>query len=212
MDGRSPQNILVSTFSDEMAKHFADRSKLFAVSVKDRGAVSLAGRADKAFWFSKASGQFVTSNYYYDKYPEWVNDWNAKNLPAGYAGHSWERLHSPDRYLFKDADDQAFETDFPGFGRTFPHAYGKADDKYFTTRLPLGPAGDELTVNFAKALIEKEQLGQDDVPDYLAVSFSSADFVVVKHNPLKQKVSEIKSNEVLATVKEGRVIYKKIGI
>ncbi|PHS32931.1 MAG: amidohydrolase [Sulfurovum sp.] len=39
-----------------------------------------------------------------------------------------------------------------------------------------------------------------------------ADFVVIKHNPLKQKVSEIKDNEVLATIKEGRVIYKKIGI
>ena len=39
-----------------------------------------------------------------------------------------------------------------------------------------------------------------------------ADFVVIKHNPLKQKVSEIKDNEVLATVKEGKVVYKKIGI
>jgi len=42
-DGRSPNNILSSTFSDEMAIHFAGRSKIFAVSVKDRGAVSLAG-------------------------------------------------------------------------------------------------------------------------------------------------------------------------
>ena len=39
-----------------------------------------------------------------------------------------------------------------------------------------------------------------------------ADFVVLKHNPLKQKISQIRDNEVLATVKEGRVIYKKIGI
>ena len=39
-----------------------------------------------------------------------------------------------------------------------------------------------------------------------------ADFVVLKNNPLKQKVTEIRDNEVLATIKEGRVIYKKIGI
>jgi len=39
-----------------------------------------------------------------------------------------------------------------------------------------------------------------------------ADFVVIKNNPLKQKVSDIKDNEVLATIKEGRVVYKKIGI
>lgn len=40
----------------------------------------------------------------------------------------------------------------------------------------------------------------------------NANFVVIKNNPLKQKVSKIKDNEVLATVKEGKVIYKKIGI
>jgi len=39
-----------------------------------------------------------------------------------------------------------------------------------------------------------------------------ADFVVIKNNPLKQKVTEIKDNEVLATIKEGNVVYKKIGI
>ncbi len=79
VDGRSPNNILTSTLSDEMAIHFAGRSKIFGVSVKDRGAVSLAGHAGKAFWFSKAGGEFVTSNYYYEQYPDWVNAWNARN-------------------------------------------------------------------------------------------------------------------------------------
>jgi predicted AlkP superfamily pyrophosphatase or phosphodiesterase len=176
-DGRSPNNILSSTFSDEMAVHFAGRSKIFAVSVKDRGAVSLAGHAGKAFWFSKASGEFVTSNYYYQQYPDWVNEWNARKSVTAYADKSWELMHPQAKYLFGDADDRDYETDFPGFGRTFPHAYGNTDDKYFTTRLTLSPAGDELTLDFAKTLLISEQLGQDDVPDYLAISFSSTDYV-----------------------------------
>jgi predicted AlkP superfamily pyrophosphatase or phosphodiesterase len=176
-DGRSPNNILSSTFSDEMAVHFAGRSKIFAVSVKDRGAVSLAGHAGKAFWFSKASGEFVTSNYYYQQYPDWVNEWNARKSVTAYADKSWELMHPQAKYLFGDADDREYETDFPGFGRTFPHAYGNTDDKYFTTRLTLSPAGDELTLDFAKTLLISEQLGQDDVPDYLAISFSSTDYV-----------------------------------
>ncbi|MEA3303629.1 MAG: alkaline phosphatase family protein [Pseudomonadota bacterium] len=176
-DGRSPDNILTSTLSDEMAIHFAGRSKIFAVSVKDRGAVSLAGHAGKAFWFSKASGGFVTSNYYYQRYPDWVNEWNARKPALAYADKAWELMHDSSKYLFGDADDREYETDFPGFGRTFPHAYGKADDKYFTTRLTLSPAGDELTLDFAKTLLEKEQLGQDEAPDYLAISFSSTDYV-----------------------------------
>ena len=177
VDGRSPTAILASTFSDELAVHFNGQSKIFAVSVKDRGAVSLAGHTGKAFWFSKSSGEFVTSTYYYTQYPDWVNAWNARKLAAAYAGKAWELTYPPARYLFGAADDREYETDFPGFGRTFPHAYGEAGDKYLTTRLTLSPAGDELTLDFAKALLDNEQLGQDDVPDYLAVSFSSTDYV-----------------------------------
>ncbi len=176
-DGRSPDNILTSTLSDEMAIHFAGQSKIFAVSVKDRGAVSLAGHAGKAFWFSKASGEFVTSNYYYQQYPDWVNEWNGRKPAQAYADKAWKLMHESSKYLFGNADDREYETDFPGFGRTFPHAYGKGDDKYFTTRLTLSPAGDELTLDFAKTLLDKEQLGQDEVPDFLAISFSSTDYV-----------------------------------
>jgi len=177
VDGRSPATILTSTFSDELAVHFNGASKIFAVSVKDRGAVSLAGHAGKAFWFSKVGGEFVTSSYYYDAYPDWVTAWNARKPAQAYAGTSWELLQDPSRYLFGDSDDREYETDFPGFGRTFPHPYGEADDRYFTTRLTLSPAGDELTLDFAKALIDHEQLGRDEVPDFLSVSFSSTDYI-----------------------------------
>lgn len=177
VDGRSPNNILTSTFSDELAIHFAGKPKIFAVSVKDRGAVSLAGHSGKAFWFSKTSGEFVTSNYYYDQYPEWVSQWNARKLAISFSGKSWELMHKPSQYLFGEADDKPYETEFAGFGRVFPHSYGSAEDKYFTTKLTLGPAGDKLTLAFAKTLLEKEQLGQDSVTDYLAISFSSTDYV-----------------------------------
>lgn len=177
VDGRSPAAILSSTFSDELAVHYGGRSKVFAVSVKDRGAVSLAGHAGKAFWFSKASGEFVTSSYYYDRYPDWVTAWNQNEPTQRYAGRPWTLTHPVSRYLFGAADDREYETNFPGFGRTFPHAYGEGDDKYFTTRLTLSPAGDELTLDFARTLLVNEQLGQDEVPDFLAVSFSSTDYV-----------------------------------
>jgi hypothetical protein len=177
VEGRSPAAILASTFADELAVHFAGRSKIFGVSVKDRGAVSMAGHAGKAFWFSKASGEFVTSTYYYDRYPDWVNEWNEGQPAQAYAGTAWTLLLKPATYLFGAADDRDYETDFPAYGRTFPHPYGEAGDKYLTTRLTLSPAGDALTADFAKTLLAAEELGQDEVPDYLAVSFSSVDYV-----------------------------------
>jgi predicted AlkP superfamily pyrophosphatase or phosphodiesterase len=176
-DGRSPAAILVSTFSDELAGRYAGRSKIYGISVKDRGAVPLAGHAGKAFWFSKKSGEFVTSSFYYDRYPVWVDEWNRKKLAASYSGKSWELLHDRSTYMFGAADDMPWETDYQGYGRVFPHPFGKAGDKDFTTRLTISPVGDELTLDFAETLIDREGLGRHDVPDYLSVSFSSTDYV-----------------------------------
>ena len=176
-DGRSPRAIRVSTFGDELAGYTGGRAKVFGVSVKDRGAVAMAGHAGKAFWFSKATGEFVTSDYYYDQYPEWVVQWNANKVPQRYAGKEWSLTGKKAEYLFGNADDEPWETDFPNWGRTFPHPYGPADNKYYTTFLTLSPAGDELTLDFAKALVINEGIGQDDVTDYLAISFSSTDYI-----------------------------------
>ena len=87
-DGSSPAAILVSTFSDELAIHYGGRSKIFGISVKNRGAVPLAGHAGKAFWFSKKTGEFVSSTFYYERYPAWVNEWNDKKLALQYSGKS----------------------------------------------------------------------------------------------------------------------------
>jgi hypothetical protein len=176
-DGRSPSAILVSTFSDELAISTAGKAKVFAVSVKDRGAISMAGHAGKAFWFSKQNGEFVTSRFYYDRYPEWVQAFNATRPAQRYANTQWELLRQPADYLLGDKDDQPWETAFGSFGRVFPHPYGPGDGKYFTTLLTLSPAGDELTLDFARQLVENEAIGADDVTDYLSVSFSSTDYV-----------------------------------
>ncbi len=176
-DGRSPAAILSSTISDEIALTFGSAAKIFGVSVKDRGAISMAGHAGKAYWFSKGEGAFITSSFYHDAYPDWVTAWNAAGQPGRYAGTDWELLLPAESYDFAAADDQPWEIDFPGFGRTFPHPYGAADSKYFTTLLTLSPAGDELTLDFAKALVEAEGIGADGVTDYLSISFSSSDYV-----------------------------------
>ncbi len=176
-DGRSPRNIMVSTFSDELSIQTSGKAKIFAVSIKDRGAVTLAGHAGKAFWFSKSSGQFITTSYYYDQYPAWVDAWNQKKAARAFDGKSWNLLLDQSTYLFAGDDDNEWEMDVAGFGRVFPHHYGSADSAYFNTLLTFSPAGDELTLDFAKTIIDAEELGQDEVTDFLAISFSSTDYV-----------------------------------
>jgi len=176
-DGRSPRNIISSTMSDEIALHFGPDSKIFGVSVKDRGAIAMAGHAGQAYWFSKAEGRFVTSTFYRDDYPTWIPTWEAQGKVASYANQDWTLMRDNASYAFAERDDQPWETALTGFGRTFPHNWGPADNKYFTTFLTLSPAGDEITVDFAKTLIDAEQVGADDVTDYLSVSLSSTDYV-----------------------------------
>jgi hypothetical protein len=57
--GVSPRNLLATTIGDELVVHNAGRSRVFSVSVKDRGAILPGGHAGKAFWFSKSSGKFI---------------------------------------------------------------------------------------------------------------------------------------------------------
>lgn len=181
-DGRSPDPILSTTFSDELAISSNGESKIFSVSVKDRGAISLGGHSGKAFWFSKAESEFVTSNYYYDEYPQWVTAWNAQKLSAQYSGKRWELSLPPEKYTLKEGNTD-YKVDLAGFKRTFPHPYGPASYKYYSTMLTLSPAGDELTEDFASTLLQKENLGKGKFTDYLAVSFSANDYVIHMYGP-----------------------------
>lgn len=175
--GASPQRILTSTFSDELNIATGSRAKIFAVSVKDRGAVPMAGHTGKAFWFSTETGDFVSSTYYYKSYPEWVTSWNRQKRADAFSGQSWNLLY--DRATYRYAQVPLFAQNLFGYGNTFPHPFGMPNQQppLFYTKLTVSPAGDELTLQFAEELIKRERLGADDIPDYLGISFSSTDFV-----------------------------------
>ncbi|WP_298774265.1 alkaline phosphatase family protein [uncultured Shewanella sp.] len=213
-EGRSPIALLTSTISDEIA--IANpHSKIFAISIKDRGAVSFAGQYGKAFWFSKTSATFVTSNYYYQNYPDWIEQWNERRHINQYHDQQWKLNLPENQYLHANENvvtpNTNYKTDIDGFGTRFPHSYGKANDKSFTTKLTLGPAGDTLTALFAKALLENEQLGQDDTTDYLSISFSSNDYVLHLFGPssLEAEDNLLKLDQTLANL--FHYIDKQIG-
>ena len=175
--GRSPRNLLAETFADKLKAHSGGRSKVFAVSGKDRAAVALGGRAGKAFWMSTDSGDFVTSTYYYDSYPAWVTEWNGDRKADKFAEQEWQLLNKADTYLLAHQDDRPYETDLRGYGRIFPHRFGAPGNKLLYTQIVASPHGDSLLSDFAQTLISSEDLGKDDVVDYLSVSFSGVDAV-----------------------------------
>jgi predicted AlkP superfamily pyrophosphatase or phosphodiesterase len=175
--GRSPRALLAETLADKMLAATGGRAKAFGVSGKDRGAVAMAGRGGKAFWMSSDSGDFVTTSWYYEAYPEWVAAWNAERKADRHVGGEWKLMHEPSSYLLAHQDDRPYESDLRGYGRTFPHRFGEAGNKLLYTQIVASPHGDRLLADFTKELMVAEGLGQDAIPDYLSVSFSGVDAV-----------------------------------
>ncbi|MGQ3888757.1 alkaline phosphatase family protein [Legionella sp. CNM-1927-20] len=175
--GRSPRNLQMSTISDEIV--LAQRGRAFAVSLKDRAAITLAGHIGKAFWFDKENGGFVTSSYYYADYPNWVEDWN-RNYRTTYK--AWDLSKKRNYYRFANAP--LFKNRFAGFGQTFPHHLGSANDRLYYKYLSMTPYADELTADFTIKLIQREKLGQAvNQTDYIGISFSAADAIGHQFGP-----------------------------
>src|SRR5258706_5297817 len=106
--------------------------------------------------------------------PKWANDFNAQKLFEKYYDQGWNLLYPANTYLQSTADEKKYEG--KPFGDKFPYDLKKFVGKNYGM-LPVTPAGNTLTAEFAKAAINGEKLGADDITDFLAISFSSPDYI-----------------------------------
>ncbi len=120
--GTSPRNLTSTTIGDELVLAKGGKSRLFAVSIKDRGAIIPGGHLGKAFWYSKSTGEFVSSTYYFDDYPAWVKEWNKRRPADQYRDQTWTLSQPKSRYVYGNMDDRPFEKSYKYLGRTSPHA------------------------------------------------------------------------------------------
>lgn len=79
----SPHRMLASTIGDELQIATDFRSKVIGVALKDRASILPAGHAaDGAYWWDTSAGHFVTSTFYMNSLPKWVEDFNKENHTA----------------------------------------------------------------------------------------------------------------------------------
>lgn len=175
----SPRNLLVTTIGDELKLATNFRSKVIGISIKDRAAILPAGHsADAAYWFDPTNGHFITSTYYTDKLPEWVNKFNDRNLPEKYLKQDWNTLYPIETYTASSADDNDFEQPFSENGTpTMPVRTSKLYKTKGYGLISSTPYGNSLIFDLAEAAINGEQLGQRGETDFLAISLSSTDYV-----------------------------------
>lgn len=173
--GTSPANLRAQSLGDVLKAADA-RSKVVAVSGKDRGAMLPAGRDGTAYVFMPQTGRFDSTTYYLKELPAWVASFNRARPADRYFGATWAPLLPEMAYARSVADDQPW---FAPGGR-LPKRMGEGLDapgpQYYGSLFE-GPFLDALLLEFARAAVDGESLGQDDAPDLLAVSLSSHDYV-----------------------------------
>lgn len=177
--GRSPRNLLAETVGDRLkAKHGA-AARVYGVSDKDRAAILPSGaKADAAYWTEE--GRFVTSTYYRAALPDYVEAFNRARGADAFFGHIWDRLLPSAEYeRVQGPDDAESESSPDGLGRTFPRRVdggASAPNARYYSAFDHSPRNNEMVVEFARELIERENLGADDgAPDLLTIGFSQPD-------------------------------------
>ena len=175
----SPRNLWVSTIGDEMKIASNGRAKVVGVALKDRASILPAGHnPNGAFWFDDQTGCFITSSYYMDHLPKWVEAFNDKRLPEQYLSQKWNTLYPKNTYTESTTDENEYENGIrEGVKATLPLNLPELYKKYGYGIIRNTPFGNSLTLDMAKAAIDGEQLGADDETDLLTVSCSSTDYI-----------------------------------
>jgi len=174
----SPKRMKTTTFGDENRLFTQFKGKTIGISLKDRGAILPAGHsANAAYWFHGANeGVFISSSYYFNSLPKWVQDFNASNVVKSYL-KEWNTLYPIDTYTESGLDANTFERGFKG-QNNFPYNLeALANSKKPYDIVKSTPYGNSLVADFAIQAIKNEALGKDDFTDVLTVSFSSTDYV-----------------------------------
>jgi len=192
--GVSPHNLLSTNICDELKISTNHKAKIIAISLKDRAAVLPGGHmADGAFWFDENTGNFVTSTFYMKALPNWVNDFNAQKPAAKYLNMVWEPLLPENAYPYSLSDDNDYEAIPKGKDRpVFPYDLKKLNAStpsnyhlLFST-----PFGNSLLADLAIDAIEHSGIGKNTCSDFLAISFSSTDYVGHAFGPLSKEIND----------------------
>lgn len=174
----SPKNLQSTTITDEVRMATNFQGKVIGMSLKDRGAILPAGHfANWAFWYSK-TGSFISSTFYGEKLPEWVSEFNDEKNYLKYINKGWDLYKPASTYNESLPDNNPYEGKLYGSSApVFPYDLKKMYEKDDAGILRSTPFGNDLLADFAKKAIEKEELGKDNITDFLTVSFSSTDYV-----------------------------------
>jgi predicted AlkP superfamily pyrophosphatase or phosphodiesterase len=175
LDGTSPKNLRVESLGDVL-KARDPRSRVIAISAKDRGAILPAGKDGIAYMYQSQTGEMVSTTYYMQRHPRWVEEFNASKPADKYFGVEWKPMLDDSAYARSLPDERKWYAK----GGKLPKKMGDGQEKpgpsFYAEILPT-PFSDDLLFSFARAAIAGENLGKGPAPDLLVVSLSAHDYI-----------------------------------
>ena len=178
---KSPHRLYTTTVADQLQLAQNMQGKTIGISIKDRAAILPVGHtANAAYWYDAGNkNQWITSSFYMEELPDWVKEFNSNNKADAYLNETWETLYDLETYTQSRADNNIYENNLNGQEKPiFPKDLKKLREQNDNFSLiKTIPAGNTYTLDFIKAAIKGEQLGKSEFTDFLAVSFSSTDYV-----------------------------------
>lgn len=182
--GASPRRFTGTTLADWL-RGANPQTRVLSVSMKDRAAILPIGRSrSDVYWYSP-DGRFLTSTYYRDSLPEWVNRFNDTGMSQRYGGKQWTLLLPESAY--PEPDSVPAESDGEGF--TFPHPL-PADGFEAASLVRTTPFIDDLVVAFALEGVTALKLGTGPGTDLLAVSLSATDVIGHRFGPDSREIHD----------------------
>lgn len=188
----SPKNLLATTMTDELKIATNGFAKVVSVSLKDRGAILPGGHsADEVYWYDGESGKFISSTYYMKSLPTWVDKFNEKNFADYYLSKDWTLSLPTDKYKINAPDNANYEPDLYHEGKnTFPHSFKNIDPKTKYETLRYTPFGNQILLDFVNAILSNENLAGNEFTNFLAISFSSTDYIGHEYGPNSEEIED----------------------
>ena len=185
MAGRSSANMYRGGLPDWIAEASPD-ARVVSISRKDRSAIGMAGQvAGEVYWMDDPVAGFITSTHYKSEYPGWIERFNDEVMPEIFSDTVWESRVPEEAAQLSRPDTSNHERG--GRRGVFPYRPSQAAVRVNPAALTVWrsgtPAPDAAVLGLAEAAIAEFDLGQRDVVDYLAVSFSQVDRIGHRYGP-----------------------------
>jgi len=182
----SSWRLRVPTFSDELKFQGGGKTRAVAFSLKARSAIMLGGAsADVEIWLRNGS---------------WVNSSKPTTLPfvdqlidarpvkEDY-GKTWVLALPKDKYFYPEQTPGAVAP--VGWTSSFPHPLRGNTDEAFYEQWSSSPFADTYLTKLAENAVDRWGLGNNRGTDFLAISYSSVDYVGHAFGPRSWEIQDI---------------------